>query len=229
VTQWHDPTAPSGNWGRQTRQLSALGLRSQPVAPGHPVEQTYQHLVLGEQVVPELRAVSADGRPAPRALAYASGVAGRLPEATPLTPGARAVHREYSGTSLAQKLGVKPDQRVLLWAAPRGWTVPELPAGAKIVKGGDRADIVVAFFREAVKMAPEAGTLGRLIAPDGLLWLAWPRRAGGHTSDITDNLVREIVLPTGMVDTKVAALDQDWSALKFVWRKELRAAMRSGA
>ncbi len=53
--------------------------------------------------------------------------------------------------------------------------------------------------------------------------------AGGNTSDITDNVVREIVLPTGMVDTKVAALDQDWSALKFVWRKELRTAMRTVA
>jgi hypothetical protein len=78
-------------------------------------------------------------------------------------------------------------------------------------------------------MAREVSTLGQLIAPDGLLWLAWPRRAGGHTSDITDNVVREIVLPTGMVDTKVAALDQDWSALKFVWRKELRTAMCTGA
>jgi hypothetical protein len=54
------------------------------------------------------------------------------------------------------------------------------------------------------------------------LWVAWPRRAGGHTSDITDNIVRQIVLPLGLVDVKVAALDQDWSGLKFVWRKELR-------
>jgi hypothetical protein len=146
-----------------------------------------------------------------------------------VTPGAPAGHGGYSGTPLAKKLGVKPNQRVLLRTAPRGWTVPGLPAGAKIIRGGDQADVVVAFFREAVEMAREVPALGQLIAPDGLLWLAWPRRAGGNTSDITDNVVREIVLPTGMVDTKVAALDQDWSALKFVWRKELRTAMRTVA
>jgi hypothetical protein len=156
-------------------------------------------------------------------------VARRLPEPVAGTPSAGAGHRDYSGTPLAQKLGIKPDQRVLLRAAPRGWTVPDLPAGAKIIRGGDQADIVLAFFREAVEMARAVSTLGQLIAPDGFLWLAWPRRAGGHTSDITDGVVREIVLPTGMVDTKVAALDQDWSALKFVWRKELRTTMCSGA
>jgi hypothetical protein len=57
-----------------------------------------------------------------------------------------------------------------------------------------------------------------------MLWVAWPRRAGGHTSDITDNVVRGIVLPLGLVDTKVAALDQDWSALRVVWRRERRSA-----
>ena len=57
---------------------------------------------------------------------------------------------------------------------------------------------------------------------DGALWLAWPRRAGGHRSDITDNEIRAVVLPLGLVDIKVAALDDDWSGLKVVWRKELR-------
>ena len=54
------------------------------------------------------------------------------------------------------------------------------------------------------------------------LWVAWPRKAGGHVSDINDNLVREVLLPTGVVDVKVAAIDADWSGLKFVWRKENR-------
>jgi hypothetical protein len=58
----------------------------------------------------------------------------------------------------------------------------------------------------------------------GALWVAWPRRAGGHTSDLTDVVVRNELLPLGLVDVKVAALDDDWSGLRFVWRKELRAA-----
>jgi hypothetical protein len=70
--------------------------------------------------------------------------------------------------------------------------------------------------------------LSLLITDNGSLWLAWPRRAGGHESDITDNLVREAALPLGLVDVKVAALDHDWSSLRFVWRKELRPGRVSG-
>lgn len=61
---------------------------------------------------------------------------------------------------------------------------------------------------------------------DGALWIAWPRRAAGRESDITDNIVRQSVLPLGLVDVKVVALGEEWSALKFVWRKELRDAHR---
>jgi len=65
--------------------------------------------------------------------------------------------------------------------------------------------------------------LQRALRVDGGLWIVWPRKAAGHASDISENGLREIVLPTGLVDVKVAALDEDWSGLKFVWRKELRA------
>jgi hypothetical protein len=64
--------------------------------------------------------------------------------------------------------------------------------------------------------------LGDAVFPDGALWAAWPRRAGGHDSDITDAVVREVALPLGLVDVKVAALDEDWSGLKLVWRKARR-------
>jgi hypothetical protein len=60
---------------------------------------------------------------------------------------------------------------------------------------------------------------------DGSLWIAWPRKAAGHVSDISENELRLIILPIGLVDTKVAALDEDWSGLKFVWRKELRSGL----
>lgn len=128
----------------------------------------------------------------------------------------------YSGTPLARKLGVKSGQHLLLHSAPRGWSLPGLPDGVSVGTKADRADVVVAFFDEAAALAAQIERLGQVVFPNGSLWLAWPRRAGGHSSDITDNVVREIVLPLGLVDVKVAALDHDWSALKIVWRKEHR-------
>jgi hypothetical protein len=65
--------------------------------------------------------------------------------------------------------------------------------------------------------------LARRIFPAGGLWLAWPRRAGGHDSDITENGLRDVALPLGIVDNKVAAIDEDWSGLRVVWRVEHRA------
>jgi hypothetical protein len=87
------------------------------------------------------------------------------------------------------------------------------------------ADVLVFFARAHDDVLAQARALSKSIAVDGSLWVAWPRRAGGHTSDLTDNLVRQALLPLGLVDVKVAALDEDWSGLKFVWRKELRAAL----
>jgi hypothetical protein len=67
------------------------------------------------------------------------------------------------------------------------------------------------------------GRMNQSTAPAGAaLWIAWPRRAAGHRSDVTENLIREVALPLGLVDTKVAALDADWSGLKIVWRRERR-------
>jgi hypothetical protein len=87
---------------------------------------------------------------------------------------------------------------------------------------GDGGDVVVAFHRTAAELAAGIEPLGQAIFPDRALWIAWPRRAGGHDSDITENGIRDLVLPIGLVDVKVAALDQDWSGLKLVWRRERR-------
>ncbi|MBU1587581.1 MAG: DUF3052 domain-containing protein, partial [Actinobacteria bacterium] len=64
--------------------------------------------------------------------------------------------------------------------------------------------------------------LGDRIRPAGALWIAWPRKAAGHVSDVTENLLREIALPLGLVDNKVATIDPDWSGLRLVWRRENR-------
>jgi hypothetical protein len=129
----------------------------------------------------------------------------------------------YSTTPLAKKLGVKPGARLALDRAPAGWSVPELPAGVDAAVDSEPADVVVAFFREAAELPERLPRLAGRIFPAGSLWVAWPRRAGGHDSDITENGVRDHALPLGIVDTKVAALDEDWSGLKLVWRRELRS------
>ncbi|HMK97809.1 MAG TPA: DUF3052 domain-containing protein [Acidimicrobiales bacterium] len=127
-----------------------------------------------------------------------------------------------SGKTLAQKLGVKARQQVLLVGAPAGWELAELPEGASLNTAADEADVVVAFFRSAAELVEQGQRLAQLVKPRGSLWVAWPRRAGGHSSDLSDNFLREVLLPIGLVDVKVAAFDRDWSGLKFVWRRQTR-------
>ena len=127
----------------------------------------------------------------------------------------------YSGTPLHKKLGIKPGHRLALVDAPDGWAVPDLPDD--VTTGApEGADVVLAFHRSAAELAAGIEALGQAIYPDGMVWIAWPRKAGGHESDITENGIRDVVLPLGLVDTKVAALDNDWSGLKVVWRRERR-------
>jgi hypothetical protein len=114
---------------------------------------------------------------------------------------------------VGRKLGIKPDSRVLVVDGRLG----DAPSGDSA-----HPDVVVAYFREASHLRAEVARLGDLIFPDGMLWIAWPRKAAGHQSDITENLIRDVVLPLGLVDTKVAALGEDWSGLRVVWRKERR-------
>jgi hypothetical protein len=127
---------------------------------------------------------------------------------------------------LAKKLGLRPGHVLALVGAPAGWEVEGLPEGVLCRRGlRGRADVVVAFVRAAVELdAVRSSVVPKLRAGDAL-WIGWPRRAGGHHSDVTENLLRDVLLPTGLVDVKVAALDTNWSGLRFVWRKELRAGV----
>ncbi|MGH9157454.1 MAG: DUF3052 domain-containing protein [Acidimicrobiales bacterium] len=132
----------------------------------------------------------------------------------------------YSGTPLARKLGVKPDHAVALVDAPEGWSIPGLDPGVTVrpdLRG--RPDVVIIFVRSQSALAAGARRVVRTLAPDSSLWLVWPRRAGGHVSDVTEQSLRDLLLPTGLVDTKVAALDDDWSGLRFVWRRQHRAGV----
>jgi hypothetical protein len=130
----------------------------------------------------------------------------------------------YSGTPLARKLGIRPGDVVALVGAPRAFALPDLPDGAQVRRSlGTGGDVALAFVRRAADLAGVVGDAAAVLGPEDALWLLWPRRAAGHDSDVTENLLREVVLPTGLVDVKVAAVGEDWSGLRFVWRKEVRS------
>ena len=125
----------------------------------------------------------------------------------------------YPGAPQARKLGLKPGLRVTLDDPPPGWSLSSAPVDMVRADDADSAaDVLIAFFRTAADISQRLPALTRRIYPDGAIWAAWPRRAAGHTSDITDNIVRSHALELGLVDVKVAAIDDDWSGLRLVWR-----------
>ena len=123
-----------------------------------------------------------------------------------------------------RKLGVKDGHRLVLVRAPAGWTTDGLGVTATVATRRTRtpADVLVAFYRSRAALATEAPRLGAAIARDGMVWVAWPRKAAGHVSDLSDQVVRGELVGHGLVDVKVAMLDEDWLGLKFVWRAALR-------
>jgi hypothetical protein len=143
----------------------------------------------------------------------------------------------YSSRSQAAKLGLKPGYRIAVENRPDGWDLEEPPGKLdeplgeppgeplnppKGTNETDTADVIIAFFEVAAEIPVRLPALAERVYPSGAVWVAWPRRAAGHKSDITDNVIREHALPLGLVDVKVAAIDDDWSGLRLVWRVENR-------
>jgi hypothetical protein len=126
----------------------------------------------------------------------------------------------YSGTPLPRKLGVKPESRVLVVAAPPGFTLEPLPPGAAVHTraGASAYDVVVAFCPDQRRLHSRFAALTPKVATAGALWVAWPKRASGVATDLDENVVRGHGLSAGLVDVKVAAIDETWSGLKFVRR-----------
>jgi hypothetical protein len=134
----------------------------------------------------------------------------------------------YSGTPLARKLGIKPGARVALVGAPDGIEelFEPLPEGAMLRRDAPAPlDVVCFFTTERREVERRFLDLAGRLEPDGSLWLHWPKRASKVPTDITEDVLREVILPSGLVDTKVCAVDDVWSGLRFVWRKELRATL----
>jgi len=126
----------------------------------------------------------------------------------------------YSGTPLPRKLGVKPESRVLVVAAPPGFGLEPMPAGATVHTRAGRSayDVVLAFCPDARRLRDRFGKSAERLTTAGALWIAWPKTASGVATDLDENVVRDHGLAAGLVDVKVAAIDETWSGLKFVRR-----------
>jgi hypothetical protein len=131
---------------------------------------------------------------------------------TPATAG-------YSGTPLVKKLGIKSGARFQLVNAPSDFdrTLGELPADAKESSRG-KLDFAMVFVRRQAELRKDFPRLRDRLESDGMLWVAWPKKAAKLETDVSESFVREFGLAAGLVDVKICAVDQTWSGLKFVRR-----------
>jgi hypothetical protein len=134
----------------------------------------------------------------------------------------------YSGTPLVTKLGIVGAQRVSLIDEPaelRALLEP-LPRDLTVSTNlRSRADVVVLFVTARRDLERRIGAAERAIFPRGGCWIAWPKRASGIATDMTEDVVRAVCLPRGLVDNKVCAIDGTWSGLRVVWRRERRTTL----
>ena len=126
----------------------------------------------------------------------------------------------YSGTPLPKKLGIKAGFRVQLANAPAEVRaeLSQALSECSIVKQGDALDFVMAFTKSHTELTEEFSRIAKVLAPAGMLWVSWPKKSSGVTTDLDENAVREIGLHAGLVDVKVCAVTEVWSGLKFVRR-----------
>ena len=127
----------------------------------------------------------------------------------------------YSGTPLVRKLGFKPGMRAHLAGAPEGFAalLEDLPEGVRLLAPpAGELDLVLLFVRERRALERRLPTLQPRLAPAGMIWVAWPKRAAKVPTDMTEDVVRDVALPLGVVDNKVCAIDDTWSGLRLVIR-----------
>ena len=132
----------------------------------------------------------------------------------------------YSSTPLLKKLGLKSGARVFTRRAPDDYArlLGSLPQGLRIssrLRG--TVDVVHVFTARRRELERELPVLMQRIRPEGMIWVSWPKKSSGVASEITEDTIREVALPLGLVDIKVCAVDEVWSGLKLVIRKELRS------
>jgi hypothetical protein len=130
----------------------------------------------------------------------------------------------YSGTPLARKLGIAQGSALLLDGAPKGFVIDDLPPGvvASHRAGDGPYDVILCFCRDRAQLERRWPVMHARTTPAGALWIAWPKRASGVSTDLDENVVRGHALASGRVDVKVAAIDEVWSGLKNVIRRSDR-------
>ncbi|HUR85011.1 MAG TPA: DUF3052 family protein [Solirubrobacteraceae bacterium] len=131
----------------------------------------------------------------------------------------------YSGTPLPAKLGFRPGMRAHLSNAPENFDalLGDLPGGVRVLaRPAPDLDLVVLFVRERRELQRRLPGLQAKLTSAGMIWVAWPKRASKVPTDMTEDVVRDIALPRGLVDVKVCAIDETWSGLKLVTRLENR-------
>ena len=126
----------------------------------------------------------------------------------------------YSGTPLPKKLGIADGDTVVVLHAPDGFDLG-VPTTTRLPRSAT-ADVVVFFTTARAELARRLDALRAAMTPSAGLWVAWPKKASKVPTDMTEDVAREIGLPTGLVDNKVCAIDETWSGLRLVIRKELR-------
>jgi hypothetical protein len=131
----------------------------------------------------------------------------------------------YSGTPLAKKLGIKPGQRVAFPSAPDGFSelLGELPDGVSVKsRASPPLDVIVFFTTGRAELERRLPALRRAMDPAAGLWIAWPKRTSGVETDMTEDAARELGLANKLVDNKVCAIDDTWSGLRLVIRRQDR-------
>jgi hypothetical protein len=143
-------------------------------------------------------------------------------------------HADYSGVPLARKLGIGDGDEIALIGAPERFedTLGELPDVASVhtdLADDARYDVIVTFVTERAELEAELPRLRARMAPACGLWIAFPKRASGLKTDMTDHAIRDVALPTGLVDNKVCAIDDTWTGVRLVIRRENREQPRLDA
>jgi len=131
----------------------------------------------------------------------------------------------YSGTPLSKKLGIKNAHVVVISQGPSNIEellapLPDAVTLRTTLRG--RADVVLFFTKDRKRFQKHIEALGKMIFPAASVWICWPKKASKVPTDMTEDVIREVCLPLGLVDVKVCAVDATWSGLKLMWRKELR-------
>ncbi len=131
----------------------------------------------------------------------------------------------YSGKSLGQKLGIKVAHHVLLIAPPDNYRELLLPLPERVVLepvASARVDLAQVFVTRREDLAEHLSRLRQALRPDAVIWISWPKKSSGIASTVSEDTIRALALPLGLVDIKVCAIDAVWSGLKLVVRRVLR-------